>query len=285
MTGANIERLRDPMGLYRLGYAGSLLEYPTVRWEGDTRTEQAERIVEETPVAIVYNGIPHVVMMATPADLEDFALGFSLTEELIQSPADLEHLEIVRYSRGVEIQATVAARCAAVIAERTRRLTGRTGCGICGADSVDSVLKEIHPIRSGSPIAVSSVQKALDSLASNQPLNAATGAVHAAGWARADGTLEFMREDVGRHNALDKVLGWAFLQGALPLASRVLCVSGRLSFELVQKAAVAGCPVVVAVGAPSSLAVELAADRGVTLCGFTRDGRTNVYTETWRLGA
>jgi FdhD protein len=284
MTGANIERLRDPMGLYRLGYAGSLLEYPTVRWEGDTRTEQAERIVEETPVAIVYNGIPHVVMMATPADLEDFALGFSLTEELIQSPADLEHLEIVRYSRGVEIQATVAARCAAVIAERTRRLTGRTGCGICGADSVDSVLKEIHPIRSGSPIAVSSVQKALDSLASNQPLNAATGAVHAAGWARADGTLEFMREDVGRHNALDKLVGAAVRANVTPSDGFVI-VTSRASFEMVQKTTVLGAPLLAAISGPTGLAVRVAEQAGLTLVGFARRGRLTVYTHPERLVA
>jgi formate dehydrogenase accessory protein FdhD len=282
MTGANIDRLRDPMGLYRLGYAGSLLEHPTVRWEGNTRTEQAERIVEETPVAIVYNGIPHVVMMATPADLEDFALGFSLTEELIQSPADLEHLEIVRYSRGVEIQATVAARCAAVIAERTRRLTGRTGCGICGSDSVDSVLKEIHPVKGGSPIAVSSVQRALDSLGSNQPLNAASGAVHAAGWARADGTLELMREDVGRHNALDKLVG-AVVRANVTPSDGFVVVTSRASFEMVQKTTVLGAPLLAAISGPTGLAVRVAEQAGLTLVGFARRGRLTVYTHPERL--
>src|SRR5919107_2830395 len=175
MSGANSERLRDPMGLYRLGYAGPLLETSSVRWDGDARSEQTEPVVEETPVAIVYNGIPHVVMMTTPADLEDFALGFSLTEELIGVPEDLEHLEAARYSRGVEIQAIVAERCAATIAERTRRLTGRTGCGICGADGVDAVLKTIHPVRSGPPIAVGAVRRAFELLAERQPLNAASG--------------------------------------------------------------------------------------------------------------
>ena len=140
MSGANAERLRDPMGLYRLGYVSPLLETPSVRWDGPSQTEQTETVVEETPVAIVYNGIPHVVMMATPADLEDFALGFSLTEELIQSPEDLEQLQVVRYSRGVEIQAIVAERCAEVIAradpaadraDRLRHL--RRGWGGCGA--------------------------------------------------------------------------------------------------------------------------------------------------------
>ena len=146
MTGTHAERFRDPMGLYRLGYAGPLLETDAVRWEAGAWEEQRERIVEETPVAIVYNRIPHVVMMATPADLEDFTLGFSLTEELIESADDLKHLEISRYSRGVEVQATVDERYVAAISERTRRLTGRTGCGICGADSVDVVLKRIHPV-------------------------------------------------------------------------------------------------------------------------------------------
>lgn len=284
MTGANIERLRDPMGLHRLGYAGSLLEYPTVRWEGETRTEQDERIVEETPVAIVYNGIPHVVMMATPTDLEDFALGFSLTEELIQSPADLEHLEIVRYSRGVEIQATVADRCATVIAGRTRRLTGRTGCGICGADGVDAVLKEIHPVTGGAPIEVSAVQTALDALAANQPLNAASGAVHAAGWARADGTLEMMREDVGRHNALDKLVG-AATTARVDASAGFAVVTSRASFEMVQKAAVLGAPLLAAISGPTGLAVRVARQSGLTLVGFARRGRLTVYTHPERVVA
>jgi formate dehydrogenase accessory protein FdhD len=284
MTGANIERLRDPMGLHRLGYTGSLLEYPTVRWKGGVRTEQSERIVEETPVAIVYNGIPHVVMMATPADLEDFALGFSLTEELIQSPADLEHLEIVRYSKGVEIQATVAARCAAVIAERTRRLTGRTGCGICGADGVDAVLKEIHVVPGGGKVSTGAVQAALDGLAANQPLNAASGAVHAAGWARADGTLELMREDVGRHNALDKLVG-AAVNAGIDTAAGFAVVTSRASFEMVQKAAVLGVPLLAAISGPTGLAVRVAEQSGLTLVGFARRGRLTVYTHPHRLVA
>ncbi len=181
MTGANTERLRDPMGLYRLGYAGSLLQYPTVRWEEGARTEQDERIVEETPVAIVYNGIPHVVMMATPADLEDFALGFSLTEELIQPPRTSSTSRSSATAGGSRFRPPSPSDARTVIAERTRRLTGRTGCGICGADGVDAVLKEIHPVTGRSTIAVSAVQRALEALADNQPLNAATGAVHAAG--------------------------------------------------------------------------------------------------------
>ncbi len=272
------------MGLYRLGYAGSLLEHRTIRWDGGTRTEQSERIVEETPVAIVYNGIPHVVMMATPADLEDFALGFSLTEELIQSPADLEHIEVVRYSRGVEIQARVAERCAAVITERTRRLTGRTGCGICGSDGVDAVLKQIHPVSGGAPVSVDAIQTALDGLAANQPLNSATGAVHAAGWAHADGSLELMREDVGRHNALDKLVG-AAVRAAVDPSRGFVVVTSRASFEMVQKATVLGAPLLAAISGPTGLAVRVAEQAGLTLVGFARRGRATVYTHPQRVAA
>jgi FdhD protein len=282
MTGNGSDRFADPLGLHRLGYGGPLLETPTVRWEDGRRTEQDERIVEETPVAIVYNRIPHVVMMATPADLEDFALGFSLTEELIRSPQDLEHLDIQRYSRGVEIQATVAERCAAGIAERTRRLTGRTGCGICGADSVDAVLKQVHAVRSAGSIRVTAVQRALEALAGNQPLNTASGTVHAAGWASADGELRLIREDVGRHNALDKLVGAAVAAKVDPAAGFAV-VTSRASFEMVQKAATLGAPLLAAISGPTGLAVRVANASGLTLVGFARRGRLTVYTHAERL--
>ena len=243
---------------------------------------QHEQIVEETPVAIVYNRIPHVVMMATPTDLEDFALGFSLTEELIESADDLIHLEISRYSRGVEIQATVAERCVATISERTRRLTGRTGCGICGADSVDAVLKRIHPVERDVTISVPAVQRALDSLAANQPLNTASGAVHAAGWAQLDGTLSIIREDVGRHNALDKLVGAATAARVVPSAGFIV-VTSRASFEMVQKATVLGAPLLAAISGPTGLAVRVAQQAGLTLVGFARKGRLTVYTHPERL--
>jgi formate dehydrogenase accessory protein FdhD len=270
------------MGLYRLGYAAPLLDTASVRWDGDAHSEQTEQVVEETPVAIVYNGIPHVVMMATPADLEDFALGFSLTEELIGAPEDLEQLQVVRYSRGVEIQAIVAERCAAGIAERTRRLTGRTGCGICGADGVDAVLKTIHPVRSGGPVPVAAVRRAFEALAERQPLNSASGAVHAAGWAGTDGTLELVREDVGRHNALDKLVGAAVKAKVDPAAGFVL-VTSRASFEMVQKTAVLGAPLMAAISGPTGLAVRVARESGLTLVGFARGTRLTAYTHPGRL--
>jgi FdhD protein len=168
--------------------------------------------------------------------------------------------------------------------ERLRRsFYTSSSCGVCGKGALEAVAVEAAPVDSSLTVPLAMVQSLPARLRTEQATFAATGGLHATGLFTAQGELVCLREDVGRHNALDKVVGWAFLQGLLPLADAVLCVSGRLSFELVQKAAVAGCPVMVAVGAPSSLAVELAADRGITLCGFVRDGRANVYTEPWRI--
>jgi formate dehydrogenase accessory protein FdhD len=284
MSGSNAERLADPLGLYRLGYGGTLLEIPTTRWDQSGASEQTEQVVEETPVAIVYNGIPHVVMMATPSDLEDFALGFSLTEELIQAPEDLEQVQVVRYSRGVEIQAVVAERCAKVIAERTRRLTGRTGCGICGSDGVDAVLKTIHQVSSSGTVSIEALRRAIEKLAGSQPLNAASGAVHAAAWGRSDGELELVREDVGRHNALDKLVG-AAVRARVDPSKGFVVVTSRASFEMVQKAAVLGVPLLAAISGPTGLAVRVARESNLTLVGFARGTRFTAYTHPERLVA
>jgi FdhD protein len=281
MTG-DVAQMEDPLGLLRLGYAGPLLELPARRWQAGEQSERLETVAEETPVAIVYNGIPHVVMMATPQDLEDFALGFSITEELIGSPADLQHVEWIRYSQGIEIQATVAAACAEVIASRTRRLTGRTGCGICGADSVTAVLKQLHPVEGSKAISPAAIQTALESLASRQALNAAAGAVHAAGWADIDGTVKLVREDVGRHNALDKLIGALLRQGTNPRDGFVV-VTSRASFEMVQKTTVFGATLMAAVSGPTGLAIRIAQQAGLTLVGFARGDRHTVYTHPQRL--
>jgi FdhD protein len=158
-----------------------------------------------------------------------------------------------------------------------------SSCGVCGKGALEAVAVEAPRVESKLAVAAGVIAVLPDSLRVAQAAFEATGGIHATGLFDERGELLCLREDVGRHNAMDKVIGWAFLQGRLPLADSILCLSGRLSFELVQKAAVAGCPVLVAVGAPSSLAVELARDRGITLCGFVRDGRVNVYTEPWRV--
>jgi FdhD protein len=282
MAETDITQMQDPLGLLRLGYAKPLLKLQATRWRDGQPSESAETIAEETPVAIVYNGIPHVVMMATPQDLEDFALGFSITEELIGAPADLEHVEVVRYSQGIEIQAQVSTACEEVIAGRTRRLTGRTGCGICGADSVSMVLKQLHPVQGEVTIQADTIRRALDSLVSHQALNAEAGAVHAAGWAGLDGTIQVVREDVGRHNALDKLIGALLKAGADPGTGFVV-VTSRASFEMVQKTTVLGAPLMAAISGPTGLAVRVAQQAGLTLVGFARGGGHTVYTHPQRL--
>jgi FdhD protein len=282
MAETDISQMQDPLGLLRLGYAKPLLKLQATRWRDGRASDSAETIAEETPVAIVYNGIPHVVMMATPQDLEDFALGFSITEELIGSPADLEHVEVVRYSQGIEIQAQVSKACEEVIAGRTRRLTGRTGCGICGADSVSMVLKQLHPVQGDVTIRAGTIRSALDALVGHQTLNAEAGAVHAAGWAGLDGAIQVVREDVGRHNALDKLIG-ALLKAGVDSMTGFVVVTSRASFEMVQKTTVLGAPLMAAISGPTGLAVRVAQQAGLTLVGFARGGGHTVYTHPERL--
>jgi FdhD protein len=235
------------------------------------RSERDAVAVEE-PLEIRIAGEPIAVTMRTPGHDEELALGFCLTEGLAPREASLPD--------------DLAANTVDVVADKptTRRhFYTSSSCGVCGKGALEAVAVEAPPVESGLRIGADAVGALPERLRAGQAAFEATGGLHATGLFTPDGELLCVREDVGRHNAMDKVLGWAFREGRLPLADAVLCVSGRLSFELVQKAAVSGCPIVVAVGAPSTLAIELAADRGVTLCGFVRDGKLNVYTEPWRI--
>ena len=236
---------------------------------------EPDRVAVEEPLEIRIGGQPVAVTMRTPGHDEELALGFCLSESLGPTaaalPADLA-------ANTVDVDAPTFDP------ERLRRsFYTSSSCGVCGKGALEAV--EVEAPRVESPLAVAATLLAdlPERLRAAQPAFAATGGLHATGLFDAQGELLCLREDVGRHNAMDKVVGWTFLERRLPLAEYVLCVSGRLSFELVQKAAVAGCPLLVAVGAPSSLAVEVAADRGITLCGFARGGRLNVYTESWRV--
>jgi len=268
--------------LTRLGHGDSLLEVTATRVSAEGIEARTEWVVDEIPVAIVYNRVPHVVMMATPEHLEDFVLGFSVTEELIRSPTDLLALSIERFSQGIEAQATVSADCEPVITGRARRLAGRTGCGICGADSIAAVLKTVHPVSAATAVPATVVARALDQLREHQRLNRIAGAVHAAGWAALDGAILLAREDVGRHNALDKLIGAALTRGIDP-AEGFLVVTSRASFEMVQKATVLGAPILAAISGPTGLAVRLAREAGLTLAGFARNGRMTVYSRPDRL--
>jgi len=235
----------------------------------------SDRIAVEEPLEIRIGGEPVAVTMRTPGHDEELALGFCLTEGLepiaARVPEDLA-------ANAIEVEAS------AFDPERLRRhFYTSSSCGVCGKGAIESVSVASPRVESGLRLGLELVASLPDRLRSAQRVFEATGGLHATGLFSENGELVCTREDVGRHNAMDKVLGWAFLQGLVPLSEQALCVSGRLSFELVQKAAVAGCPILVAVGAPSSLAVELAEDRGVTLCGFVREGRVTVYTEPWRI--
>jgi FdhD protein len=232
-------------------------------------------VAVEEPLEIRIGGEPVAVTMRTPGHDEELALGFCLTEGLepvsARVPDDLA-------------ANTVDVDAGAFDPERLRRSFYTTSsCGVCGKGAIEAV-QVAAPRIEGSLWVKADVLGALpDALREVQRAFAVTGGLHATGLFTPEGELVCAREDVGRHNAMDKIVGWAFLEGLLPLSGHVLCVSGRLSFELVQKASVAGCPVLVAVGAPSSLAVELAADRGITLCGFAREGKMTVYSEPWRV--
>jgi FdhD protein len=238
------------------------------------RTEPDE-IAAEEPLEIRVNGQPVAVTMRTPGHDEELALGFLVTEGLrpvaAAPPADLA-------ANTIEVEADGFDR------ERLQRSFYTTSsCGVCGKGALEAVAVEAPRVVSDLRVAAALVAALPDRLHAAQATFAATGGLHATGLFDANGAAICVREDVGRHNAMDKVIGWAFAADRLPLARSILCVSGRLSFELVQKAAVAGCPLLVAVGAPSTLAVDLARDRRMTLCGFVRDGRVNVYSEPWRV--
>ncbi len=238
------------------------------------RTERDHVAVEE-PLEIRIGGVPVAVTMRTPGHDEELALGFCLSEGLRPEGARLPD-DLAANTVDVDAPGFDPTRL-------QRSFYTTSSCGVCGKGALDAVAVEAPRVTSELRVPLALVSSLPDGLREAQAAFDLTGGLHATGLFTSDGELLCVREDVGRHNALDKVVGWAFGAQRLPLGNSVLCVSGRLSFELVQKAAVAGCPIMVAVGAPSSLAVELAADRGVTLCGFVRGGTANVYTEQWRI--
>ena len=243
------------------------------RLPGGSRERDA--VAVEEPLEIRIGGEPVAVTMRTPGHDEELALGFCLSEGLSPTSASLPD----------DLAAnTVEVAAEGFDADRLRRsFYTSSSCGVCGKGALEAVRVEAPPVESDLRVEAGLLAELPDRLREGQAAFTETGGLHATGLFDSSGELLCLREDVGRHNAMDKVVGWAFGEQLLPLGDKILCVSGRLSFELVQKGAVAGCPILVAVGAPSSLAVELAAEQRITLCGFVRDGRVNVYTETGRV--
>lgn len=254
------------------------------RRRGGRIDEARDLVAAEVPVAFAYNGTPFAVMMATPDDLEDFALGFSLSEGIVARPDELRIVAIETSLEGVSVELGIPAECAAALALRQRNLEGRSGCGICGTASIEAVLRPPASVGDGVAITVAALDRALRELHTRQPLNAATGATHAAAWAQADGRIVLVREDVGRHNALDKLIG-AMTRAAIDPLHGFAVVTSRASYEMVMKAAQAGIPLLAAISAPTALAIALAENAGLTLVGFARDDGHSVYAHPWRLPA
>ena len=242
---------------------------------------QLDTVAEEVPVAFEYNGISHTVMLATPADLEDFALGFSLTEGIVERRSEVFDIEIEEAEEGITLHLEIAGGAFARLKERRRSLAGRTGCGLCGAESLMQVMRDLPPVANGKPFPLAALHEGMRRLPAQQALQQTTGAVHAACRVAADGSISHVREDVGRHNALDKTLGALASADAVPEGA--LIITSRASFEMVQKSAAMGYGILAAVSAPTAAAIRLADKLNLTLVGFLRGANCSIYTHAKRL--
>ena len=260
-------------------FEGCHFETSVTRWNsnGESTIEQ-DFIAVEAAVALSYNGISHAVMMATPADLEDFALGFSLTEGILHSPSELYDLDVEKRSEGTEVLMNISAQRITELKQRRRNLTGRTGCGLCGTESLSEAIKPVKTISGLTDITDEAIQNAVNSLHQYQTLQNLCGAVHGAAWCNSSGEIQFIREDVGRHNALDKLIG-AIHRQSIDSSDGFVFVTSRASYEMVQKTSSQGIGALAAVSAPTSLAIDLAKDSGLKLFGFSRPGRHVRYTQ------
>ena len=266
-----------------------LTDVNVTRWQNGKLTKAQDKVAEEVPIALIYNGVSHAVMLATPLDLEDFALGFSLSEGILRDKTDCYDIEIVKQAQGIELRLTIATECFVNLKERRRNLVGRTGCGLCGAESLEQALRlpeisdtlqaNIHtPLQ---PLLATHIQAAFHAIQSKQTLQQATGATHACAWVNAQGEIALIREDVGRHNAMDKLIGALAKQAERD--DGFVLTSSRASVEMVQKVAVAGIHVLAAISAPTGLAIRVAQTYNVTLIGFMRDQQFVIYTHPHRL--
>jgi FdhD protein len=273
--------IRIGIGIGGSGGTGTMAEPLVGRrvWSAPADAWRDDVVAAEVPVALVFNGISHAVMMATPADLHAFALGFSLSEGIVDTAADVFDVEIDVSAAACEVRLEIASRCFMRLKEKRRSLAGRTGCGICGIDSLaalDLVPEAITPRAWAASLPAATVLRAIDAMPALQTLNAAAGAVHAAGWASPSGDLHDLLEDVGRHNALDKLLGRLALQGRLKEDGFVV-MSSRASFELVRKCARLDIPLLATISAPTSLALAIAERAGLQLWGLCRSPRATRY--------
>ncbi|HEF0008912.1 MULTISPECIES: formate dehydrogenase accessory sulfurtransferase FdhD [Citrobacter] len=268
----NIKNVTSPTGSRQL----------TLWKREDLQHPQPDEVAEEVPVALVYNGISHVVMMASPKDLEHFAMGFSLSEGIIESSQDIYGMDVVPSCNGLEVQVELSSRRFMGLKEHRRALAGRTGCGVCGVEQLNDIGKPVQPLPFTQTFNLAHLDNALRHLPDFQPVGQLTGCTHAAAWVQPSGHLAGGHEDVGRHVALDKLLGRRAIEGETWQQGAVL-VSSRASYEMVQKSAMCGVEILFAVSAATTLAVEVAERCNLTLVGFCKPGRATIYTHPERL--
>ena len=268
----------DPGSLAPPSTSGTVLR----RRDGAVVAAKVE-LAAEVPIAFEYNGVSHAVMLGTPSDLSDFALGFSLSEGVIASPSDCYGIEARKERDGITLAIEIAAAAFMGLKVRRRTLVGRTGCGICGTESLAQVLRPLPDLKNV-PLQIepAALARAHAALPAHQPLQAATGATHGAIWCRPDGDIVLAREDVGRHNALDKLIG-ALSAAKIDARLGFIFVTSRASIEMVQKTASAGVAMLVAISAPTALGVEVAHDCGLTLIGFARGAAFSIYSHPHRI--
>ncbi|HJV50894.1 MAG TPA: formate dehydrogenase accessory sulfurtransferase FdhD [Noviherbaspirillum sp.] len=260
----------------------ALREVAVDRWEGAAHQSSVDTVAVEVPVALEYNGVSHAVMLASPEDLEDFALGFSLSECILANPSELYECEVSAVDGGVQVQMRIATERFMALKERRRNLAGRTGCGLCGAESLQQVVRDIPPVRAYASFPAAALHSGMAAMQLRQRMQRHSGATHAAAWLNAKGEIDIVREDVGRHNALDKLIG-ALARQQIDVARGAALITSRASYEMVQKAATAGIGMLAAISAPTSLAVQLAEQAQLTLLGFVRDDRHVVYAHPQRI--
>ncbi len=252
------------------------------RWVGSQHSSQDDYIAEEVPISLIFNGTPYVVMLATPTNIEDFALGFSITEGIIKSVTEFLKVNVYHRSNGIEVHIKIPEERFSCIANKGRNLTGRTGCGLCGASTLQQAIRQPDTVSAGLTLTANDLTGILADLRQHQTLNQLTGSVHAAAWAIPGKGIEAVREDVGRHNALDKLIG-LLLRTQKDLQAGFVVVTSRASYEMVQKTAYVGITLLTAISAPTGLAIRLAEETGLTLIGFARDQQHVVYTHPQRL--
>ncbi len=256
---------------------------PVHRHDGGQARVTRQTIATETPVAMVYKGMPHVVMMASPADLEDFGLGFSLSEAIIEHPADMLSIRAESSEKGIVLNMQIDDEHFQALFDRHRFLPGRTGCGLCGVESLEQAIPELKPVPdTPGDIEPQAIYRAFEALHDWQPEKQATGAVHGAAWCSSDGEIRLVREDVGRHNALDKLIG-AMVRSGMNFDDGFCLITSRCSYEMVQKAIQMGMGLMAAISAPTSLAVELADAHNLTLVALARDKTFTVFTHARRV--